>query len=235
MVRFLVAAAFFPAATRFGDFRVVAFLRAGERAVDFFRADVAFRVARFLVAAAFLPAATRFGDFRDIVVRRAVVFLAPVRLRVAAAFFAAPVRLRVAAAFLAGPVRFRVVAAFRAAVLRFRVVAAFLPAATRFVALPVVRGLGVIAPMDGADGIVLSASGIGRSLAGIAGCHDGSVRVGASSELSSAPLVPSPCSSSERPSSLHGQSRSCDGMQHLPLSGASRLPLPSSRPKDAEP
>jgi len=89
VLRFRVAAAFLPAALRFGDFLVV--LRA--------------EVFRFLVAAAFLPAALRFGDFR--VVLRAEVFLAVVfRLRVAAAFFAAVLRavvfrLRVAAAFLA--------------------------------------------------------------------------------------------------------------------------------------
>ncbi|HEX6008879.1 MAG TPA: hypothetical protein VFZ50_02110, partial [Actinomycetota bacterium] len=60
--RFLVAAAFLPAATR-----LVLFLRV----VDFFLAAVVFR---FLVAAAFLPAAERFALFR---------------FRVAAAFFAA--------------------------------------------------------------------------------------------------------------------------------------------------
>jgi hypothetical protein len=91
VLRFRVAAAFLPAALRFGDFLVVV-LRA--------------EVFRFLVAAAFLPAALLFGDLRAAVFR-AELFLAVVfRLRVAAAFLAAVLRvavfrLRVAAAFLA--------------------------------------------------------------------------------------------------------------------------------------
>ena len=103
--RFLVAAAFFPAATRFVDLRAVVFfavdfLRAGLRAAVFFaavfllaglRAVVFFRVVvLFLVAAAFFPAADRF---------------AAVRRRVAAAFFAAADRFAAglfrAAVFLA--------------------------------------------------------------------------------------------------------------------------------------
>jgi hypothetical protein len=91
--RLRVAAAFFPAATRFVDLRravlffAVDFLRAGFLAVDFLaavfllaglRAAVFFRaVVLFLVAAAFLPAADRF---------------AAVRFLVAAAFFAAAER-----------------------------------------------------------------------------------------------------------------------------------------------
>jgi hypothetical protein len=63
VVRFRVAAAFLPAAIRFGDFRVAVFL-----AVVFFRP-----VVRLRVAAAFLPAAIRFGDFR-VAVFLAVVF-----------------------------------------------------------------------------------------------------------------------------------------------------------------
>jgi hypothetical protein len=89
--RLRVLAAFFPAATRFGDFLVVV------RAVRF-RVVEAFRAAafRFRVVAAFFPAATRFGDFL-VVVRDAV-------------------RFRVVAAFLTAVVRFLVAAGFRAAV-----------------------------------------------------------------------------------------------------------------------
>ena len=117
-MRFRAVAAFFPAATRFGDFRAVAF-----RAVVRFRVVEALRPAVFLavvlrlrVAAAFFAAATRFGDFRVAGLRAVVRFLA-------VAFRAV--------------VRFRVVAALRAAVLRvvvvrFLVVAAFFAAATRF-------------------------------------------------------------------------------------------------------
>jgi hypothetical protein len=115
-----VAAPFFAAATRFGDFLVVL------RAVDF-RA-VVFRPVRFLVAAAFLPAAIRFGDF--LVVFRAVV-LRPVRFLVAAAFLPAAIRfgdflvvLR-AVVFLAVDRfvvdRFLVAADFLADVMRWRV------------------------------------------------------------------------------------------------------------------
>jgi len=174
VVRFLVAAAFRPAAARFGDFRVVVF-----RAV-----------VRFLVAADFFPAATRFGDLRDEVFR-VVAFLAVVRFRVAADFF---------------------------------------PAATRFVDRPVVDlGLGGVAPIDGADGIIEPSSlGIGRSLAGTSGCQDGSVRDGASSALSSAPPDPSRPSSSGRFSlPPHGQSRSCDGIHHLLVDGTG-FPYPHS-------
>ena len=70
--RFRVAAAFFPAATRFGDFRVV------FRALDFLA--VVFRLAVvFLV-----PARFRAGAFREVV-----------RFRVAVDFFAAATRSRV--------------------------------------------------------------------------------------------------------------------------------------------
>jgi hypothetical protein len=125
-LRLRAVAAFFPAATRFGDFRVVAF-----RAVVRFRVVEAFRAAavlRLRAVAAFFPAATRFGDFRVVALRAVVRFRAVAALR-------AVVRLRVAG--LRTVVRFRAVAAlraavFRTAVFRVRVVAAFFPATTRF-------------------------------------------------------------------------------------------------------
>jgi hypothetical protein len=61
-LRFRVAAAFFPAATRFVDLRAADFLAVDFRAVDL-RAVAVFR---FLVAAAFFPAATRFVDLRAV-------------------------------------------------------------------------------------------------------------------------------------------------------------------------
>jgi hypothetical protein len=94
--RFRVAAPFFAAATRFGDFLVV--LRAADFRVVDLRA-VVLRPVRFRVEAAFLPAATRFGDF--LVVLRAVdlravdlraVVLRPVRFLVEAAFLPAATR-----------------------------------------------------------------------------------------------------------------------------------------------
>jgi hypothetical protein len=99
LFRLRVAAAFFAAATRFGDFLVVL------RAVDlrdvaaFLAARERVALLRLRVAAAFFAAATRFGDFLVVlravvfraVVLRAVVFL-PVRFLVAAAFFAAATR-----------------------------------------------------------------------------------------------------------------------------------------------
>jgi hypothetical protein len=140
--RLRVAAAFRPAATRFGlfldevRFRVLAAFRAvGLRAAVLrVRVLAAFRAAvfRLRVAAAFRPAAARFGDFR------AVDFRAVVRLRPAVDFLAGDFR---AVDFLAVDLRavdFLAVvlfleAAFRAgAVLRFRVAAAFRPAAARF-------------------------------------------------------------------------------------------------------
>ena len=134
LFRLRVAAAFFAAATRFGDFLVVlravvlrdvaAFLAARERVALF----------RLRVAAAFFAAATRFGDFlvdlRAVVLRavvlRAVVFL-PVRFLVAAAFFPAATRFGDflvdfrAVDFFAADFRavvFRAVVFFRAVVLR---------------------------------------------------------------------------------------------------------------------
>jgi hypothetical protein len=102
--RFRVAAPFFAAATRFGDF-LVDFRAVDFRAVDF-RA-VVLRPVRFLVEAAFSPAATRFGDF--LVVLRAVDFRAVVffavdrfatdRFLVAADFFADDSRCRVSSCF----------------------------------------------------------------------------------------------------------------------------------------
>ena len=83
VLRFLVAAAFLPAAARLVDFRL-----AGLRAVVRFRVAAAFlapvflrAVVRFLVAAAFLPAAFLVGDFL-LAGFRAAVFLA-VRFRAA--------------------------------------------------------------------------------------------------------------------------------------------------------
>ncbi|MGI8616909.1 MAG: hypothetical protein ACR2L4_09055 [Actinomycetota bacterium] len=145
------AAAFFPAAARLGDFRVVAL-----RAVVRFRVVAAFlragAVLRLREAAAFFPAATRFGDFRVVALREAglveVVLLAAVRFRVPAFVLAA-------------------VAAFRAAVdLRVRVV-------TGSVAAPSIgppRGIAVV-----------SDRGVGRSHAGVSGCQEGSGALGASS------------------------------------------------------
>ena len=150
-----MAAAFFPAATRFVDLRAVDlavdFLAADFRAVDFRAVD--FRAAdlragavfRFLVAAAFFPAATRFVDLR------AVDFLAVDFL--AADFLAADFRAVDFRAVDFRAVDFRAVdfravdfraAALRAgAVFRFLVAAAFFPAATRFVDLRAVDFLAV--------------------------------------------------------------------------------------------
>jgi hypothetical protein len=130
--RLRVAAAFRPAATRFGlfldevRFRVLAAFRAvGLRAAVLrVRVLAAFRAAvfRLRVAAAFRPAAARFGDFR------AVDFRAVVRLRPAVDFRAVDFR---AVDFL--DVVLFLEAGFRAgAVFRFRVAAAFRPAAARF-------------------------------------------------------------------------------------------------------
>ncbi|HYY07962.1 MAG TPA: hypothetical protein VFA25_05095 [Actinomycetota bacterium] len=135
--RLRVAAAFRPAATRFGlfldevRFRVLAAFRAVDLRVAVLRVRVlaAFRAAvfRLRVAAAFRPAAARFGDFR-----------ADVRLRPADGFRAVDFR---AVDFRAGDFRagdfldvvLFLEAAFRAgAVLRLRVAAAFRPAAARF-------------------------------------------------------------------------------------------------------
>jgi hypothetical protein len=108
--RFLVAAAFLPAATRFVDLRLAGlravdflaavFLRAGLRAAVFLRPVVRFRVAADFFAAVFLRAVVRFrvaADFFAAVFLRAVVRFAGLR----------------AADFLA--VRFRA-AVFRAAI-----------------------------------------------------------------------------------------------------------------------
>jgi hypothetical protein len=118
VLRFRAVAAFFPAATRLGDFRVVAFLSVARLRVVAALRPAVFRAAvlRFRAVAAFFPAATRFGDFRVVGLR------AVVRLRVMA--FRAVVRFRVVAALRP--------AVFRDAVLRLRVVDAFFPAATRF-------------------------------------------------------------------------------------------------------
>jgi hypothetical protein len=210
-LRFLEAAAFFPAATRFGDFRVV-LLRAVVRlrvAAAFFRAGA---VLRFREAAAFFPAATRFGDFRVVLLRPAglvdAVFLAAVRFRVAAFVLAA-------------------VAALRAAVdLRVRVVAGSVAAPS-------------IGPPDGIA--VLSDDGVGRSQAGVAGSQDGSGALGAPSALSSRSLVCSRLSDVDPSVSFHrGRSwepspivrSSDDGMTNLLRSRVSR-PVPQPFQKDA--
>ena len=213
-LRFRTAAAFLPAATRFGDFIVVVRFRLGDvLAVVRLRPVVAFRAAavfRFLVAAAFFPAVFRIAAFRFLVVAaflaavflvvafRAVVrvllrvaadffpaatrlgdLLAVVRFRVAAVFFAAVFRDLVVAAFFAAVFRFRVVAAFFAAVFRFRVVAAFFAAVLR----GVVRLGTSIGPVDGLSAV--SDRGVGRSHAGVAGCHEGGGAAGESIVLCS--------------------------------------------------
>jgi hypothetical protein len=251
-LRFLEAAAFFPAATRVGDFRAV-LLRAVVRFLEvdaFLRAGA---VLRFRAAAAFRPAATRLGDFRAVLLRAVARFLevdaflragAVLRFREAAAFFPAATRfgdfravlLRPAglvdAVFLAA-VRFRVaafvlaaVAALRAAVdLRVRVVAGSVAAPS-------------IGPPDGMA--VLSDDGVGRSQAGVAGCQDGSGALGAPSALSSRSLVCSRLSDVDPSVSFHrGRSwepspivrSSDDGMTNLLCSRASMAstPTPSKR------
>ena len=195
-MRFRAAAAFLPAATRFGDFLVVVRFRLGDLAVVRLRPVVAFLAAvvfRFLVAAAFFAAVFRTAVVRFLVAAAflAAVFLVaafravvPVRLRVAAAFFPAATRLgdflvvvrfRVVAAFVAAVLRDLVVAAFFAAGFRFRVVAAFFAAVLRVV---VVRLGASIGPVDGLNAV--SDRGVGRSHAGVAGCHDGGGAAGES-------------------------------------------------------
>jgi hypothetical protein len=139
--RLRVAAAFRPAAARFGDFREVVLRAVVFRGVlrfldDALRAGAVFRLR---VAAAFRPAAARFGDFLAVVrVRagdfRAVVFRAVVRFLDEALRAGAVFRLRVAAAFRPAAARFgdfravvrlaadlRAVAGFRLDVARFAV------------------------------------------------------------------------------------------------------------------
>ena len=230
--RFLDAAAFLPAATRFGDFRVV-LLRAVARflvVAAFFRAGAVFR---FLAAAAFLPAATRFGDFRVVLLRAVVRFLD------AAAFFRAGAVFRFldAAAFFPAATRFgdfRVVlraagfveAVFLAAV-RFLVAAFVLAAVAAFRAavdlrVRVVAGSVACPPSGPPRGIaVLSDRGVGRSHAGVSGCHEGSGALGASSELLSASFACSERSDGDSSVSFHrGRSwshvrSSDDGMKNL--------------------
>ena len=153
-----VAAAFRPAATRFGLFLDVV-LRAAELLRGLVRAEVRFRVppvfraddfraavflvrvvaafraavVRLRVAAAFRPAAARFGDFRAVDFRavdfRPVDFRAVVRFRPVEVFRAGDLR---AAVFLDLVVVRLEVAFLAGAVLRLRVAAAFRPAAARF-------------------------------------------------------------------------------------------------------
>jgi hypothetical protein len=154
--RLRVAAAFRPAAARFGDFREVV-----RRAVDV-RALRAALVFRLRVAAAFRPAAARFGDFLAVVrVRvgdfRAVVFRAVVRFLDDALRAGAVFRLRVAA-FRPAAARFgdfravvrlaadlRAVAGFRLDVARFAVLFA---ARLRAVAFLVAVRAAVLAVRD---------------------------------------------------------------------------------------
>jgi hypothetical protein len=176
--RFRVAAAFFPAAMRFGDFRVVLF-----RAVVRFRVVAAFRAVRFLVAAAFFPAAIRFGDFR------VVPFRAVVHFRVAAAFFPAAIRFG----------DFRLVDRFRAGDFEARDDVVLRRVAGRDRSPPG----GAVGAGGGIT--VVSIRGVGRSHAGASGCHEGSGALGASSAPRS-PLSRS-CVASEAPScSSQGQS-----------------------------
>jgi hypothetical protein len=160
VLRLRALAAFFPAATRFGDFRVVAL-----RAVVRFRVVVAAlrpaTVLRLRALAAFFPAATRFGDFRVVAALRAVVRFRVVAALRAAGFLEATLRLRVVAFALAA------VAAFRAAV-DLRVVAGRVIASSIGPPIPV--------------GMV-SDRGVGRSQAGVSGRHDGSGVLGASRVL----------------------------------------------------
>jgi hypothetical protein len=200
LLRFRVVAAFFPAATRLGDFLVVLRAAVRLRVVDALRAAVRLRVVdalrpavfRFRDAAAFFPAATRLGDFRVV--------------------FGAAVRFRVVAAFRAEAVRFRVVAGSGVAVVVLaRVVAGRVIASSIGPAIP--PGM----PSD---------RGLGRSHAGVSGRHEGSGAIGASTEPPSSTSFASSVLSDEG-SSSQGRSRvvrsSDDGMT---TSSARRSPVP---------
>jgi hypothetical protein len=194
--RFREVAAFLPAATRFGDFRVV-LLRAVVRlrvVAAFFRAGAVFR---FREVAAFLPAATRFGDFR-VVLLRAAGFVDPV--------------FRALALFVVAAFVLAAVAALRAAVdLLVRVVTGSVAAVSS-------------GPPSGIA--VVSDRGVGRSHAGVSGCHDG-VGVGA---LAAASLVASELPGVDPSGSLHcGRSWSSivrssdDDMMNLLCSSSARV------------
>jgi hypothetical protein len=226
VLRFRAVAAFFPAATRFGDFRVVLL-----RAVVLLRVVEAFRavVLRFRAVAAFFPAATRFGDFRVVLLR------AVVRLRVVEAFRAAVVlRFRAVAAFFPAATRFgdfRVV--LLRAVGRLRVVEAFRAAVD-------LRGRVVccVPSIDPPRGIaVRSDRGVGRSHAGISGCQEGSGLLGASRELpSSTSFASSALSDAGSSASFQGQSlvvRSSDDGMTTSSARGSPVPLPELARKDA--
>jgi hypothetical protein len=246
--RLRVAAAFRPAATRFGlfldevRFRVLAAFRAVDLRAAVLRVRVlaAFRAAvfRLRVAAAFRPAAARFGDFR-----------ADVRLRPADGFRAVDFRavdFR-AVDFRAGDFRagdfldvvLFLEAAFRAgAVLRLRVAAAFRPAAARFgdfrdvvfssdipgagVGIGVaVRSGAIMPPCSGA----LGRSTVSRSQPGLGGRYGSGIASSCSDVPVSCPDVVSVSSSS-----FHGQVRSDIGMQPPPLCG-SGFPYPADAEK----
>jgi hypothetical protein len=215
--RFRVAAAFFPAATRFVDFRAVDF-RAADllvvdfRAVAFLAVDflaVALRAAgavfRFRVAAAFFPAATRFVDLR------AVDFLA--------ADFSAVVVVTV------GPrpgVRLLPVGPLPAGAE---------PAPVGGVGVGVAVSIGPPTP----DGVLFE-RGTGRSHAGVSGCQDGSGASDASRPCSSASRLGSEPPVSLSVLSLPGHSRgsrSDDGMCAFPPRVGVTSPLPERAGNEA--
>jgi hypothetical protein len=230
VLRFLVAAAFFPAATRFVDFRAVDFravdLRAVDfRAVDFLAVDVravdvravvlraAFRagaVFRFRVAAAFFPAATRFVDFR------AVDFLT-VDFR-AADFLAVDV-------VAVGP---------RPGVMVLPVgplSAGAVPISVDGIGVGVAVSIGPPTP-----DVVVFERGTGRSQAGVSGCQDGSGAPDVSMLRSSASRLGSDASVSFSVLSLPGHSRgsrSDDGMCALPPRVGVIYPLPERAGNEA--
>jgi hypothetical protein len=215
--RFRVAAAFFPAATRFvdfraGDFRAADLLVVDFRAVAFLAVDflaVALRAAgavfRFRVAAAFFPAATRFVDLR------AVDFLA--------ADFSAVVVVTV------GPrpgVRLLPVGPLPAGAE---------PAPVGGVGVGVAVSIGPPTP----DGVLFE-RGTGRSHAGVSGCQDGSGASDASRLFSSASRLGSEPPVSLSVVSLPGHSRgsrSDDGMCALPPRVGVISPLPERAGNEA--
>jgi hypothetical protein len=243
--RFLVAAAFFPAATRLVDLRAVDFLAVDLRAVVLrvdFLAGAAFR---FRVAAAFFPAATRFVDLR------AADFLA-VDLRAVALRAGAVFRFRVAAAFFPAATRFvdlRAVDFLAVDVVAVDVVVAVGPRpGVRL--LPVgplpagaepdsVGGVGVgVAVSIGPptpDGVLFE-RGTGRSHAGVSGRQDGSGASDASRPCSSASRLGSDPPVSLSVLSLPGHSRgsrSDDGMCALPPRVGVIFPLPERARNEA--
>lgn len=219
--RLRVAAAFRPAATRFGLFldevrlRVLAAFRAVDRRVAVFRGRVlaAFRAAvfRLRVAAAFRPAAARFGDFRDEILR-AVVRLRPVEVARFAVLLAA-VFFRVVAFLVA----FRAV---RGLVAAMRFPSSDIPGAGVGIGVAVRSGA-IMPPCSGAPG----RSTVSRSQPGLGGRYGSGIASSCSDVPISRPDVVSVSSSS-----FHGQVRSDIGMQPPPLCG-SRVPYPADAEK----